>query len=58
MATRLPRICEDTAMMLVPITHRGDNVTRSMPTATRSNTIKAAPFGTTDRNAVTGVGDP
>jgi len=39
-------------------TQRGETWSRSMPSTMRRRTINAAPLGTTERKAVTGVGEP
>ncbi len=58
MATMLPRVWEQTAIRPAASSQRGETVNRSIPSTTRSSAISAAPLGTTERNAVTGVGPP
>ena len=57
-ATRLPSVCEATATTASSVIQRGVRTgRRRWPRRARASTTSAAPLGTTERNAVTGVGD-
>ena len=58
MATTLPMVMDATAMTEAATTQLGDTWSRSIPSTSLSRATSAAPLGTTDRNAVTGVGLP